>query len=203
MPIANAFLNPIRRINGWLEGFADSRYSAFALFICGAMEASVFPLSPDILLIALGIARPRKSITYSMLVVAGSSAGALLGYYIGQAFYDTVGSGIVDFLRVGDQFQSILREYRLNAWLVLFLAGFVPIPFMVFTIAAGFNGSVDPATLFFGALCGRLIRFLPIGVLLSMLGPKVKYYLDRYLGRTMLAVSVGLILFFIISWTVF
>jgi membrane protein YqaA with SNARE-associated domain len=186
-------------LKAWLEGFADRPHAVFALFICGAIEASCFPLSPDVLLIAIGVANPRKSIIYSLLVVAGSSMGAVLGYYIGQAFYGTVGSYIVDFFGAGNQFQLLLQEYSLNAWVVLLLAGFTPIPFMVFTMAAGFNGSVDLATLFFGALCGRLIRFVPIGILLYTVGPKVKYYFDHYLGRTVLAISLGLVLFFIIS----
>jgi len=199
VPVKEVLLHPIRRLKSWLEGFAEKPYAAIALFGCGFVEASVFPLAPDVLLIALGVTKPRKSIFYSLVAVAGSSVGALVGYYVGNLLFDLVGSRLLEFFGAGQQFRLLLQEYSVNAWLVLFLAGFTAIPFMVFTMAAGFNGTIDPATLFFAALCGRLIRFVPIGILLYVIGPKVKYFFDRYLGRTVVAIGLLFILFIVVA----
>ncbi len=196
-------LNPVRRFKAWLERFAEKPYATFALFVCGFVEASLFPLSPDVLLIALGVSNPRKSIFYSLIVVAGSSIGALAGYYVGYALYDAVGYRIIEFFGAGSQFQVLLQEYRVNAWLALLLAGFTMIPFMIFTMAAGFNATIDPMTLFFAALCGRLIRFVPIGILLYTFGPRVKYYFDHYLGRAVLVIGAVMLLFFVMSKSLF
>lgn len=188
-------LHPIRRFKRWLERFAEKPYAAAALFACGFLEASLFPLSPDVLLIALGVSNPKKSLFYSFVVVAGSSVGALVGYYVGLMLYDAAGRYIVEFLGLRTQFQYLLRQYQLNAWLTLLIAGFTMIPFMVFSLAAGFNATLSPGVLFIGALFGRLIRFVPIGLLLLMFGPRVKFYFDHYLGRTVLtigAIIVGL-----------
>lgn len=182
-------LHPIRKLKEWLERFAEKPYAPGALFAFGFIEASLFPLSPDVLLIALGVIHPRKSIFYSFVVIAGSSLGALFGYYIGFMFYGMAGERIIEFFGVQSQFQYLLQQYQLNAWLTLLLAGFTMIPFMVFSLAAGFNATLDPGVLFVGALCGRFIRFVPIGALLFVFGPRVKYYFDHYLGRTLLVIG--------------
>ncbi len=197
------FLYPARKLKAWLERFAEKPYAAVALFAFGFIEASLFPLSPDVLLIALGVSNPRKSLFYSLIVVAGSSLGALLGYYVGYMFYAAVGDRIIGFAGLQHQFQYLLQQYRVNAWLTLLVAGFTMIPFMVFSLAAGFNATLDPGVLFLGALCGRLIRFVPIGVLLMVFGQRVKYYFDQYLGRTMLVIAVFIIAMLILGKSLF
>lgn len=196
--MTSGLLNPVRRLTAWLEGFAAKPHAVVALLSCAFIEASVFPTPPDVLLVALGVTRPRRSILYSLLVVVGSSVGALLGYYLGNAVFDAVGNRLIAFFGAGAQFEGLLSEYRTNAFLVLLLAGFTSIPFMVFTMAAGFHSTVDLPTLIVGASCGRLIRFLPIGVALFYVGPRVKYYLDHYLHRTIVIMSLAVILIFII-----
>ena len=192
-----ALLHPFHKLKSWLESFANKPHALVALFSFGFIEASFFPLSPDVLLVALGVTKPRRAVYYSLLVVAGSTAGAFLGYYIGYALYESIGSGIVQFLGVESKFQSLLTEYRLNAWIALLFAGFTSIPFMVFTIAAGCNATVEPLTLLLAALCGRLIRFVPLGGLLYLFGPRVKSYFDRYFGRTILILGLVVIMMLI------
>ncbi|MEK9136159.1 MAG: hypothetical protein AAB393_03475 [Bacteroidota bacterium] len=191
-------LHPIRRIKSWLEGLADRPHALAALFACGFIEASVFPLPPDVPLISLGVVNPRKSLLYALVVVAGSAMGSLLGYYIGYALYGGIGQQMLEYVGATEQVRSLLDEYRVNAWLTLLLAGFTPIPFMAFTIAAGSNAALDPVTLFLGALCGRLLRFIPVGILLHLFGPKVKDYFERYLERTILIIGFLIILFIVI-----
>ena len=199
----NDKLYPVRKLKAWLERFAEKPYATLALFAFGFIEASLFPLSPDVLLIALGVSNPRKSLFYSLVVVAGSSLGALVGYYVGYLFYGAVGDRIIGFVGVQQQFQYLLQQYKVNAWLTLLVAGFTMIPFMVFSMAAGFNATLDPGVLFLGALCGRLIRFVPIGVLLMVFGPRVKYYFDQYLGRTMLVIGALIIVMLILGKSFF
>ena len=196
--MTSRLLSPVRKLTVWLEGFAAKPHAVVALLSCAFIEASIFPTPPDVLLVALGVTRPRRSILYSLLVVAGSSVGALLGYYLGNAVFDVVGIRLIAFFGADAQFEALLSEYRTNAFLVLLLAGFTSIPFMVFTMAAGFHSTVDLPTLIVGVFCGRLIRFLPIGVALFYVGPRVKYYLDHYLHRTIVIMSLAVILIFII-----
>lgn len=178
------------RLKDWVESFAQKPYSLWALFFIAFVESSFFPIPPDVLLIALCVANPRQSFKFAAICTAGSVTGAFLGYYIGYAFFETVGQHIVDFYGFSDKFQLVLDRYRENAWSAIILAGFTPIPYKVFTIAAGFKQTIDLGTLALASLVGRASRFFLVGLLLFVFGPKMKEYLDKYLERLTLALGL-------------
>jgi len=182
------------RTKDWVESFARKPYALWALFFIAFVESSFFPIPPDVLLIALAVANPKQSFKFAAICTAGSVSGAFLGYYIGYAFFESIGSRIVDFYGFSDQFQFVLDKYRENAWFAIIFAGFTPIPYKVFTIAAGFNETIDLGTLAFASLVGRASRFFLVGALLFVFGPRMKEYLDRYLGRLTLALGLLFIL---------
>ena len=182
------------RIKDWVEGFAKKPNALWALFFIAFVESSFFPIPPDVLLIALAVANPRRSFFYALICTAGSVTGAFLGYYIGYAFYETIGSRIVELYGFADQFQLVLDKYRENAWLAIFVAGFTPIPYKVFTIAAGFRQTIDLVTLGLASLVGRGVRFFLVGALLFLFGPKMKEYLDKHLERLTLALGLLFVL---------
>ncbi len=179
------------RTKDWVESFAQKPYALWALFFIAFVESSFFPIPPDVLLIALAVANPKQSFKFAAICTAGSVSGAFLGYYIGYAFFESIGSRIVDFYGFSDQFQFVLDKYRENAWFAIIFAGFTPIPYKVFTIAAGFNETIDLGTLALASLVGRASRFFLVGGLLFVFGPRMKEYLDRYLER--LALALGLL----------
>jgi membrane protein YqaA with SNARE-associated domain len=182
------------RLKAWVESFAQKPYALVALFLTAFVESSFFPIPPDVLLIALGILRPRRSVLYALVCTAGSVVGALLGYYIGYALFETVGQHIVDFYGFHDKFDAVLQLYRENAWTAIILAGFTPIPFKVFTIAAGFKETISLQTLVLASLVGRSARFLLVGTLLFLFGPSMKEYLDRNLEKLTLILGILFIL---------
>ncbi len=177
-------------IKNWVEGFAQKPNALWALFLIAFVESSFFPIPPDVLLIALAVSNPRKSFLYATVCVVGSVSGAFLGYYIGYALFETVGSRILEFYGVSGQFQVVLDKFRENAWLTIFIAGFTPIPYKVFTIAAGFKETIDLVTLGLASLVGRGARFFLVGTLLYFFGPRMKEYIDKYLERLTLALGV-------------
>ena len=182
-----------------IESFAEKPYAEPALFAIAFVEASLVPLPPDILFLALAVARPRLSFRYATVCIAGSVAGAMAGYMLGAYLFEAAGEHLLGALGLGAQFSLVLRMYRDNAWTTLLLAGFTNIPFSVFTIAAGFRRTLDPMTLFLGALAGRAVRFYLLGLLLTLFGPVVKRLIDRYLPAVsfaLVALFVGLFLFF-------
>ena len=184
-----------------MESFARKPYALWALFFIAFVESSFFPIPPDVLLIALAVANPRKSFGYAAICTAGSVTGAFLGYYIGYEFFETIGSKIVDFYGFSSQFQAVLDKYRENAWSAIIIAGFTPIPYKVFTIAAGFKETIDLTTLALASFVGRALRFFLVGGLLFAFGPKMKEYLDLHLEKLTLALGVLFILGIItIKW---
>lgn len=178
------------RLKAWVESFAAKPNASLWLFLIAFVESSFFPIPPDVLLIALCVANPRKSFLFAAICTAGSVTGAFLGYYIGFAFFETVGSKIVAFYGFAEKFQHVLDLYKANAWSAIILAGFTPIPYKVFTIAAGFNQTIDLATLALASLVGRATRFFLVGGLLYVFGPKMKEYLDNHLEKLTLVLGV-------------
>lgn len=178
----------------WVEGFAERPYALWALFWIAFVEASFFPIPPDVLLIALAVAMPKKSFKFALVCTLGSVTGAYLGYFIGYAAFETVGRPILAFYGITDQFQVVLDKYKDNGMIALFIAGFTPIPYKLFTIAAGFNQTLDLWTLSIGSLIGRSSRFFLVGGLLYFFGASVKIIIDKYFDKLSLAFVVLFIL---------
>lgn len=178
------------KLKAWVESFAEKPNAAAWLFLIAFIESSFFPIPPDVLLIALCVARPRKSFLFATICTVGSVAGSFLGYYIGYAFFETIGSRIVEIYGFGDKFQIVLDKYRENAWTAIIVAGFTPIPYKVFTIAAGFNTTIDLGTLALASLVGRAMRFFLVGGLLFAFGPAMKAYLDKNLEKLTLILGL-------------
>lgn len=181
-------------LKSWVESFAAKPYATFALFVTAFIESSFFPIPPDVLLIALGVERPKRALWYALVCTVGSVAGAFLGYYIGYAFFESIGAKIVNFYGMTDQFQIVLDKYKENAWTAIIIAGFTPIPYKVFTIAAGFNQTIDLMTLALASIVGRASRFFLVGGLLLTFGPTIKDYLDKHLEKLTIILGVLFIL---------
>lgn len=141
-------------------------------------------------MIALAVASPKKSFKFALICTAGSVTGAYLGYGIGYGFFEVIGRPILNFYGALDHFQSVLNTYKQNGILALFIAGFTPIPYKVFTIAAGFNQTIDLMTLTIGSLLGRASRFFLVGGLLYVFGPRIKIFIDKYFDKLSIAFVV-------------
>lgn len=190
------FIEWLRRVKEWVEGFAQKPYALWALFWIAFIEASFFPIPPDVLLIALAVSAPRKSFKYALVCTAGSVAGAFLGYVIGYGFFEYVGKPILSFYGVLDKFDVVLQKYQQNGFAALVIAGFTPIPYKVFTIAAGFNQTLDLQTLALGSLLGRSMRFYLVGLLFFMFGAQIKAFIDKYFDYMSIVFVVLLVLGF-------
>lgn len=138
--------------------------------------------------------RPKRSLFYAAVCVAGSTLGAILGYYIGSGLFELVGEKILGLFGWTELFQAALQKYRANVWSTLLLAGFTPIPFQVFALAAGFRETIDIGTFALAALAGRSLRFFFLGGLLFLFGGKIKELIDKHLGWFSIVVLILLVL---------
>ena len=190
----------IRRLYDWVMGWSESPYATPALFVIAFAESSFFPIPPDVLLMALAISAPHRAIFYAVVCTVGSVTGGLLGYAIGYSFYEVAGKPIIELYGVADKFALVGEKYQENAFAAIAIAGFTPIPYKVFTIAAGvFQISVP--TLVTASVVGRAGRFLLVGGLIRLFGPSIKAFIDRYfniLSITFVVLLVGG--FLIVRW---
>lgn len=169
----------LRRMYDWVLSWAYSKYSSLALFILAFCESFFFPVPPDVLLMSLSISRPKKAWFYALICSLGSIIGAFGGFLIGYLFYETIGASIIAALGYGPEFIKVGAMFNENAFIAILTAAFTPIPFKVFTIAAGV-WKVSLSTLFLASLIGRSGRFFLIGGLIYFFGPRIKTFIDKY-----------------------
>ncbi len=180
MRILDAPRRWIRGLYDWTMRWADSPQSMLALFLIAVAESSVFPIPPDVLLIAMVAANPHHWFRAAAVCTTGSIVGAVIGYYIGNAFMITIGQPIVDFYQAQSAWDTVVDLYR-GTWGIWFLAAaaFTPIPYKVATIAAGATGMPFWPFIFVSFL-GRGARFFSVSAILRIFGARVRAMIDRH-----------------------
>ena len=169
----------LRRLYDWVLHWAATPYGTWALFLLAFAESSFFPIPPDVLLIAMCVATPRRSFKYAVVCSIGSVLGGCLGYLIGWQFMASIGSRIVEFYGLVDKVAVIEDLYNTyDAWAVG-IAGFTPIPYKVFTIAAGMF-RIDFTVFVLASAVSRSARFFLLAGSIFLFGPRIKAFIDRY-----------------------
>lgn len=169
----------LRRMKDWVEGFAQKPGAGWALFLIAFAESSFFPIPPDVLLIALAVAIPARAFSYALICSAGSVLGGMFGYLIGLEFFEVVGIRIIELYGLQDQYRAVKELYESNAFSAIAIAGFTPIPYKVFTIAAGaFQVSFEILVL--ASAISRPARFFLVAGLFYVFGPSIKPLIDKY-----------------------
>lgn len=182
----------IRRLYDWVLGWAGSKWGTLALFVLAFFEASFFPVPPDVLLIALCLGAPKKSLRYALVCLAGSVSGAAAGYGLGLWVWDAVNGWFIPGLFSQEAFDSVGALYdEWNFWAV-FVGAFTPIPYKVFTVAAGVFAINFPMFIF-ASLIGRGMRFFLIAWLIWRFGPPIKALIDKYFNLAVIIFTVLLV----------
>lgn len=163
----------------WVESYAQKPGAGWALFLIAFIESSFFPIPPDVLLIALAISIPKRAFLYALVCSVGSVLGGMFGYFIGLELYEAVGSRIIAFYGLEEQYLAVKALYDSNAFSAIAIAGFTPIPYKVFTIAAG-AFQVSFGTLVAASAVSRPARFFLVAALFYYFGPRVKPLIDKY-----------------------
>lgn len=189
--------HPIRRLYNWTLHWAETSHSTWALFILAFCESSFFPIPPDVLLMALAVALPTKSFKYALVCSVGSVLGGCFGYLIGYEFFEYIGKPIISFYNITDKFDTVSLHYQSNAFAAIAVAGFTPIPYKVFTIAAGVC-KVNLFTLILASALSRSARFFIVAALFYFFGPKIKIFIEKYFNIITIIFAILLIGGFII-----
>ena len=184
----------LKRLYNWVLHWAETPYGTPALFIISFAESSFFPIPPDVLQIALSISKPKRSFYYAAVSATASVLGGLLGWFIGFTLWPTVSGFFFNHVPgFSQQFFDLVREkYHENAFLAIFTAAFTPIPYKVFTIAAGVFG-ISLGVLVAASVLGRSGRFFLVATCIYFFGPGVKALLEKYFElATLLLLALGI-----------
>ena len=181
------FFKYIRMLYNWVLTWAYSPYGPLALILISFTEAIIFPIPPDILLIALAISSRTKAFYYAFLCSISSILGGICGYYIGYYFWWDHGAytQIAEFFFhyipnfSKDAFIAIQDKYRKFDLMIIFTAGFTPLPYKIFSISAGINNISFPIFLL-STIISRSARFFLLSFLIFNYGEKIKDFIDYY-----------------------
>ena len=151
----------------------------WALFFIAVAESSFFPIPPDVFLIALCVAAPKKSFHFALVCSAGSVLGGALGYGLGLAFMDTLGVRILDLYQLNDKYEDVQQLYQNYDALAVAAAGFTPLPYKLFTITAG-AFKVNFVTFILASLVSRAARFFIVSALIYKFGAPIQHFITKY-----------------------
>lgn len=187
----------IRKLYDWVIHWAYTPYGFPALFLLSFTESSFFPIPPDVLLIALALGAPEKAFRFAALCTVGSILGGMFGYYIGMTFFDLIGYRILDFYGFMDKFSLVQDMYRkYDIWFVG-AAGFTPIPYKVFTIAAG-TFKMDFIRFVAVSAVSRGARFFLVSALIWRFGQNIRAFIDKYFNLLSILFIIILLAGFIV-----
>ena len=161
---------------------AEHKSSKFFLALISFAESSFFPIPPDILIVPMVIAKKNDYIKIFIIATLFSALGGLFGYFIGSVFLE-LAMKVIEFYGYEENvfaLQTKLSEKGgLFLWLgILFIAGFTPLPFKVFTITSGII-NFNIFIFFFICLTARGLRFFIIAFLSAKFGKAFGYFIEK------------------------
>lgn len=183
----------LRRLYHWTLSWVDHPSAQYALFFIALIESSIFPIPPDILLIALALGKPQAALRFAAIATAGSTVGAIVGYGIGFLLLASVGQPIIEFYGLTSQYAQAEGWFAEYGVMIVLIAGFSPIPFKVITIASGaFGLAFIPFVL--ASLLSRGARFFLEAALLRWGGDRLRNFVEKHfewltIGATLLVVA--------------
>ena len=156
------------------------RHAPYYLAVMSFAESSFFPIPPDVLLMAMCFARPQKWVLYSAWCTVASVAGGVFGWFLGWGFWEMTKNFFFNVVPgfTPEIFEKVRHLYADNAFLAILTAAFTPIPYKVFTVAAGVFAISIP-TLILASIVGRGGRFFLVGAVIRFFGPKAKPFLEK------------------------
>jgi len=192
----------IRKMYAWAMRMADSRHAVAALFGISFAESSFFPVPPDVMLIPMVLANPKKAWFFAGVCTLASVLGGLLGYAIGSVFYETAGKAIIGFYHLEQQAESFRQLYGQYGAEIILLKGLTPIPYKLVTIASGLAAYPLLPFIILSAIT-RGLRFFIIAGLLRWKGDVAREFIETHLEKLTLGflalIILGFVAFFYIG----
>ena len=187
---------------------AAHKSSKFYLALVSFMESSFFPIPPDVMVIPMVISKKDDFLKIFLITTIFSVLGGILGYLIGAFFFD-IGMQVITFYDYQDKLISLknnlINSEGFYAWLsILFLAGFTPLPYKVFTIASGLIG-FNILIFVLISLISRGLRFFIVSYLSYKFGNLFTKFMEKHGSKWftiigILIVIIGVIIYFILKF---
>lgn len=171
----------LRRLYDYFIAAADKPHALWTMGAISFAESSVFPIPPDVMLIPMSLAHPRRAWYFATVCTVTSVAGGLLGYAIGALLYDSVGQWLINLYGYADKVEAFRAAYaQYGAWIIL-LKGLTPIPYKIVTLTSGF-ADYNLFLFVFFSIIARAMRFFMLAFLLNRYGMQAREIIEKRLG---------------------
>jgi membrane protein YqaA with SNARE-associated domain len=187
---------------------AAHKSSKYYLAIVSFIESSFFPIPPDVMVIPMVISKKNDFLKIFLITTIFSVLGGILGYFIGAFFFD-IGMQVMNFYGYEDRLinlkNNLINSEGFYAWLgILFLAGFTPLPYKVFTIASGLIG-FNILIFIVISFISRGLRFFVVSYLSYKFGNLFTEFMEKHGSKWftligMLIVIIGVIIYLILKF---
>ena len=186
--------------------FAAHKSSRYYLALVSFIESSFFPIPPDVMVIPMVISKKNDFIKIFLIATIFSVFGGVLGYFLGAFFFD-VGMQIMSFYgyenKLTDLKSNLINSEGFYAWLgILFLAGFTPLPYKVFTIASGLIG-FNILIFILISLISRGLRFFIVSYLSYKFGSLFTNFMDKHGSKWFTVIGILIVIIGITIYLIF
>ncbi len=176
---------------------AEHRHAVKYLVCFSFAESIFFPIPTDVMLVPIVLRSPNRALYLAALTTAASVIGGLVGYFFGAYGFEVLEPWLHQF-GYWDRYQQVVAWFVEWGFWVIFIAGFSPLPYKLFTIAAG---ALSLAFLPFviASLVGRGARFFLVAKIVAVFGPKVEPTVRRYiewLGWVTVAIFTAIVVYY-------
>lgn len=161
--------------------WARHQHAPYYLYILSFAESSFFPIPPDVMLAPMALAKPERAWRYATYTTIASVLGGVFGYLIGALAFTLIHPYIIKFGYEAN-YEHIQQWFNVWGFWLMFFAGFAPIPYKLFTIAAGaMHIALLPFIL--GSAVGRGGRFFLVTWVMLWGGERMEKMVARYIER--------------------
>lgn len=196
-------INQIKK--SWRKKLLDashSKYGMILLSFIAFIESAFFPIPPDFFIVPMIVAKPDSWKKIALWVSIFSVLGSFLGYYIGFALFESFGQLIIEKYQLADEMIKVGKAYNDNAFWSLLVAAFTPIPYKLFTIAAGvFKVNLLPFTI--ASVVGRTARYILVSYLAHLGGRSMENQyikkMTKWMWISVFVIVVIVVAFFVIK----
>ena len=171
----------LKRLYAWTIRMAEHPNALWVLALVAFVESSFFPIPPDVIMIPMILAQPRRAWLIAGVALAASVLGGLLGYAIGALAFETIGEPILASLGKADSMAEFSTRFNDVGFWAILTAGVTPFPYKVITIMSGWTG-MALTTFIMTSILARALRFFVVAALLRTFGAPIRDFIELRLG---------------------
>ncbi len=181
-----------RKIKNWVVENAKKPIAEKILYFISFVDSFISPMPPDPFLAILTVINPKKWFRYAFYTMVFGVIGGLVGYVIGFTMYEYVGEQLIELYNFKDGLQKLGESFSNHAFLSILIAAFTPIPYQIFTVAAGLF-KINILVFILASVLGRGLRFFIVAILMRFIGEHYGKLILKYFNWFLLFFGIAIL----------